>query len=36
MPTEREATRIYKWKPFTFRPTGRPKNRWEEEVKKDL
>jgi hypothetical protein len=38
MPKEREATRIYKWKPFTFRPTGRPKNtcRWEDDVKKDL
>jgi hypothetical protein len=36
MPKEREVTRIYKWKPFAFRPIGRPKNRWEDDVKKDM
>jgi hypothetical protein len=36
MPKEREVTRIYKWKPFASRPIGRPKNRWEDDVRKDL
>jgi hypothetical protein len=35
MPKEREITRIYKWKPFAFRPIERPKNRWEDYVRKD-
>jgi hypothetical protein len=33
---EREVTRIYKCKPFASRPIGRPKNRWEDDVRKDL
>jgi len=28
--------KIYKWKPFTGRPVGRPKCRWEDDVRKDL
>ena len=36
MPKEREVTRIYKWKPFASRPIGRPKNRWEDDVRKGL
>ena len=28
--------KIYKWKPFASRPIGRPKNRWEDDVRKDL
>jgi hypothetical protein len=36
MPKEREVTRIYKWKPFACKPIGRPKNRWDDDVKKDL
>jgi hypothetical protein len=36
MPKERKVTRIYKWKPFASRPIGRPKNRREDEVRKDL
>ena len=36
MPNEREVTRIYKWKPLASRPKGRPKNRWEDNVKMDL
>jgi hypothetical protein len=36
MPKEREVTRIYKWKPLASRPIGRPKNRWEDDVRKDL
>jgi hypothetical protein len=35
MPKERAVTRIYKRKPFASRPTGRPKNRWEDDVRKD-
>jgi hypothetical protein len=36
MPKEREVARIYKWKLFASRPIGRPKNRWEDDVRKDL
>ena len=36
MQKEREVTKIYKWKPFTSRPIGRPKNRWKDDVRKDL
>jgi hypothetical protein len=36
MPKEREVTRMYKWKPFAFIPIGRPKNRWKDDVRKDL
>ena len=36
MPNEREGTRIYKWKPLASRPKGRPKNRWEDDVRMDL
>jgi hypothetical protein len=28
--------KIYKWKPFTKRPVGRPKSRWEDDVRNDL
>jgi hypothetical protein len=34
MPKEREVTRIYKWKPLASRPIERPKNRWEDDVRK--
>jgi hypothetical protein len=33
MPKEREVTIIYKWKPFASRPIGRPKDRWEDDVR---
>jgi hypothetical protein len=36
MLNEREVTRIYKWKPLASRPKGRPKNRWEDDVRADL
>jgi hypothetical protein len=36
MPKEREVTRIYKWKPFTYRPIGRLKNRWEDDMRNYL
>jgi hypothetical protein len=35
MQKEREVTRICKWKRFASRPIGRPKNRWEDDVRKD-
>jgi hypothetical protein len=35
IPKEREVTRIYEWKPFASRPIERPKNRWEDDVRKD-
>jgi hypothetical protein len=28
--------KIYKWKPFTGSPVGRPKSRWEDDVTNDL
>jgi hypothetical protein len=36
MPKEREMTRIYEWKSFASTPIGRPKNKWEDDVRKDL
>jgi len=27
---------IYSWKPISKRPTGGPKKRWEDDVKKDI
>jgi hypothetical protein len=36
MPNERDVTRIYKWKPIASRPKGRPKNKWEDDVRMDL
>jgi hypothetical protein len=36
MPNEREVTRINKWKPIASTPKGRPKNRWEDDVRMDL
>jgi hypothetical protein len=29
-------TRIYKWKPLSSKPIGRPKIRWEDDIRKDL
>jgi hypothetical protein len=28
--------KIYRWKPFTGRPVGRPKSRWEDDVRNGL
>jgi len=28
--------KIHKWKPFTGRPVGKPKSRWEDDVRNDL
>jgi hypothetical protein len=36
IPKERDVTRTYKWRPFASRPIGRPKNRWEDDVRKDF
>jgi hypothetical protein len=36
MPETSIVKKIYKWKPFTRRPVGRPKYRWEDDVREDL
>ena len=36
MPEASILKKIYKRKPFTRRPVGRPKSRWEDDVKNDL
>jgi hypothetical protein len=36
MPETSIVKKIYKWKPFTRRPVGRPKYRWEDDVRDDL
>jgi hypothetical protein len=36
MPKEREFTRINNRNPFASRPIGRPKNEWEDDMRKDL
>jgi hypothetical protein len=33
MPTNRSVKSLYSWKPLGKRPVGRPKIRWEEDVK---
>jgi hypothetical protein len=36
MPETSIVRRIHKWKPFTGRPAGRSKSRWEDDVRIDL
>jgi hypothetical protein len=36
MPETSIVKRIRKWKPFTGRPAGRPKPRWEDDVRNGL
>jgi hypothetical protein len=36
MPETGIVKRIHKWKPSTGRPAGRPKSRWEGDVRNDL
>jgi len=36
MPETSIVKRIQKWKTFTGRPAGRPKSRWEDDVRNDL
>jgi hypothetical protein len=33
MSEERMVQKIYKWKPMLRRPLGRPKNRWEDDIR---
>jgi hypothetical protein len=28
--------KVYKWKPMLRRPLGRPKNRWEDDIRDDM
>jgi hypothetical protein len=36
MPEDRMVKRVYKWKPMLTRPPGRPKNRWEDDIRNDI
>jgi hypothetical protein len=36
MPESSTVKKKYKWKPFTRRPVGRSKFRWEDDVRNDL
>jgi hypothetical protein len=36
MPEERMVRRVYKWKPMLTGPLGRPKNRWEDDIRNDM
>ena len=36
MQEERMLKKVYKWKPMSIRPLGRPKNRWEDDIRKDM
>jgi len=35
MPDTRAVTKIFKWKPLNKRSQGRPKYRWEDNIKQD-
>jgi len=36
MPETSIVKRIHKWKPFPGRPAGRPKSRWDDDVRNDF
>ena len=36
MTNGRVAKTVYKWKPYATRPKGRPRVRWEDDVRNDL
>jgi hypothetical protein len=36
MPETSIVNKMYKWKPLTGRPAGRPKSRWEDDVRNDM
>jgi inhibitor of KinA sporulation pathway (predicted exonuclease) len=36
MPETSVVRKIYKWKQFTGRPSGRPKSRWEDDVRNEM
>jgi len=33
---ERMVKKVYKWKPMSIRPQGRPKNRWEDDIRNGM
>jgi hypothetical protein len=33
---KRMVKKAYKWKPMLRRPLGRPKNRWEDDIRNDI
>jgi hypothetical protein len=33
---ERTVKKVYKWKPMSIQLQGRPKNRWEEDIRNDM
>jgi inhibitor of KinA sporulation pathway (predicted exonuclease) len=35
-PETRIVNKIHKWQPYITRPVGRPKHRWDEDVRNDL
>jgi hypothetical protein len=36
MPEERMLEKVYRRKPMIRRPLGRPKNRWEDDIRNDI
>jgi len=36
MSEERMVKKVYKWKPMLTKPLGRPKNRWEDDIRNDI
>ena len=36
LPEEGMVEKVYKWKPMSIRPLGRPKNRWEGDIRNEL
>jgi hypothetical protein len=36
MPEERMVKKVYKWRPMLRRSLGRPKNRWEDDIRNEL
>jgi hypothetical protein len=36
MSEERVVKKVYKWKPMLTRSLGRPKNRWEDDIRNDI
>jgi hypothetical protein len=36
MPNKRKKKKVYEWSPALTRSLGRPKNKWEDDVKSDI
>jgi hypothetical protein len=36
MPEERMVKKVYNWKPMLRRQLGRPKKRWEDDIRNDI